>query len=191
MHEVFQGGYCWVLRHCLLFQKLKSAFVFLSNSLIPPCPLTYYAYFIPAPVPKAEWRSQKCVGGVVVVCAIRRAISFKTWINIWILLITRGVKWLALFPQWEHHISASKDKKKAWCSGFRSQEWRLGGFKGECNMRSDTTGKAGCVWLLWFGFTSAPLCSSCFQRTVAIFCEITLPYLIKSLYFFPRLWILL
>lgn len=37
------------------------------------------------------------------------------------------------------------------------------------------------VCLIWFYFFEH-LCASCFQRTVAIFCEITLPYLIEFVF---------
>lgn len=32
----------------------------------------------------------------------------------------QGVECLALFPKWEHLISASKGKKEPWCSGSRT-----------------------------------------------------------------------
>lgn len=52
---------------------------------------------------------------VEVGCAIRiRVMGLKTWVNFWILLITQGVKCLALFPWWEQ-ISACIGKKDPWC----------------------------------------------------------------------------
>lgn len=57
------------------------------------------------------------------VCAIRRAISFKTWINIWILLITRGVEWLALFASGNIISVLLKTKRNHDALEVRNEDW--------------------------------------------------------------------
>lgn len=135
-----------VLGPAFSLKNLKCMYFFLPNPSMPTHPL---CLFYSSGSPRGS-RSQVCLGGLVD-CRVRREIGFKTWIRFWVSLSTQGVEWLALFPQWEHHISASKDKKEPWCSGFRTQEWRLGAFQGEGNMGLGTVGEAcacGCYDLV-------------------------------------------
>ena len=148
--------------------------------------------FLPPQAPKVKEPKmhRKSWGGL---CHLEGWISLKTWINFWILLVTQGVECLAIFPRWEHGISASKGKKEPWCLALELKSgMKIGGVLREKGTCIETWLVKPCACGL-FDLVLL-LCTSC---ALPVFREqwkysVKLAFLIwLNLYFFPVLWILL